>query len=86
MPHQLQFFLMRNKVCQELGASLEVALSIPRQMENEKDVREFVKASETRTIWRAMKLVVLGSARVGKTTLLNALKGTVEPGSQKVFV
>lgn len=33
---------------------------------------------------RAMKLVVLGNGRIGKTTLINAMKTAIDPDFNKV--
>jgi len=44
---------------------------VPRHLLNESFLIELMKNSEE---WRAMKLVVLGNGRIGKTTLLQSLK------------
>ncbi len=61
--------------------------SVPRNVNmKEEEMRNFVEqliaGSEQ---WKAMKLVVLGNGRIGKTTLLRAFDQLLPGSSQKVF-
>lgn len=71
---QAKWFGERNKICNKMKASQAQGNSIPHNMKKE-DIPQFLadlqKSSEE---LRAMKLMVLGDGRIGKTTLLNAMK------------
>lgn len=68
----VRWFVDRNKICKELGASKMIIDSIPLAYNDIKSfVQEAMKQSE---VWKTMKLVVLGHGRIGKTTLLHQLR------------
>src|SRR5271163_3222238 len=69
------WFATRNKICNSLGAGTLLRNSIPQRLEKDEDIRAFVRElMESSEELRAMKLVVLGHGRIGKTTLLQAMK------------
>lgn len=73
----VQWFLERNKVCKDFGASKLLLHSIPLSLPKDK-IREFVRESiHNSEVWKTMKLVVLGHGRIGKTTLLHQLRASV---------
>jgi hypothetical protein len=82
----LRWFSLRNKVCNSLGGIGKAQRnSIPQSLEKEGDIRAFLKElMEGSKDLRAMKLIVLGDGRVGKTTLLNAMKAVLEPKHHQV--
>lgn len=64
-----------NRICNSLGVGLEFRNSIPRSMENVEDIKTFVEQLMVNSSeWRAMKLIVLGHGRIGKTTMLSTLR------------
>eukprot|EP00026_Physarum_polycephalum_P001439 Phypoly_transcript_01440.p1 GENE.Phypoly_transcript_01440~~Phypoly_transcript_01440.p1 ORF type:complete len:1130 (-),score=207.03 Phypoly_transcript_01440:9-3374(-) len=78
------WYAVRNKICNMLGAGKILRNSIPHHLTKDRDVRAFVtelmKSSEE---LRAMKLVVLGNGRIGKTTLLHAMQKILDPNFQQ---
>ena len=80
----ISWFTERNRICNEMKASPAQRNSIPNNMDPDdmsKFIEELMKNSEE---LRAMKLVVLGDGRIGKTTLLNAMRSILDPGAHKV--
>lgn len=72
-------------MCKEMRATKLHRNSIPRNLYEEKDIRQFVSALMSNSEeFRAMKLVVLGNGKIGKTTLLRALKEVINPDSNQV--
>jgi hypothetical protein len=68
-----------NHVCNELKASKKLRSGVPQSIgkyEIQKYLRELMKSSEE---WHAMKLVVLGHGRIGKTTMLTKLHSILTP-------
>lgn len=70
-----------------MGASLHYRDSVPQHLRTEQDMAAFVKElmANNNEEFRAMKLVVLGNGRVGKTTLLCALKKLLDPNFNGVM-
>ena len=68
--------LQLNKICKEVGVvSAYIRNSIPEKLTNESDIRDYLHLMKEDSIeWNAMKLVVLGHGRIGKTTLIQTLK------------
>ncbi len=61
--------------------------SVPRRIDMSKDemknyVEQLMKGSEQ---WKAMKMVVLGNGRIGKTTLLHSFDQILLPSPSKVL-
>lgn len=80
----LEWFINRNNVCKELGAEEEDRNSIPPHLKSRDEMRKFLfELRRGFEEWRAMKLVVLGHGRIGKTTLLHALKGLLKQNPNK---
>lgn len=73
-----QWYTERNRVCKELGLGREHCNSVPLKMPKDQ-IRSFFKEFETKSEeWKAMKLVVLGNGRIGKSTLVHKLKDHVK--------
>jgi hypothetical protein len=80
----IKWFTNRNEICNKMKASKVQIKSIPQNMKKE-DIQEFIKdLMKSSNELRAMKLVVLGDGRIGKTTLLNSMKLILDPDSHKV--
>jgi hypothetical protein len=80
----IEWFVERNRICNEMKVSKEQKNSIPRNMKP-KNFQHFLKElRENSKELRAMKLVVLGDGRIGKTTLLNAMKSILDMTEPKV--
>jgi hypothetical protein len=81
----IEWFAQRNKICNKMKASKVQINSIPQNMKEE-DIQEFMEdLMKSSDELRAMKLVVLGDGRIGKTTLLNSMKLILDPDSHKVL-
>jgi len=67
-----------NRLCEELDLGKMQRNSVPLAADDEASMRQSLEAmKESSEEWRAMKLVVLGHGRVGKTTLLHKLKSFI---------
>jgi hypothetical protein len=82
----VKWFALRNKLCNSLGGVGKAQRnSIPQSLEQEEDIRAFLKElMEGSKDLRTMKLIVLGDGRIGKTTLLNAMKSVLDPKHHQV--
>jgi hypothetical protein len=82
----IRWFALRNEVCNSLGGVGKAQRnSVPQSLELEEDIQAFLKElmSGSKDL-RTMKLIVLGDGRIGKTTLLNAMKAVLEPDHHQV--
>lgn len=80
-----RWYVDLNYMCKELGLGLADRNSVPPHLKTKDQIRAFLL--ELRSgfeEWRAMKMVVLGHGRIGKTTLLTAIKSLLQQLS-KVF-
>lgn len=76
----IQWYTLCNKICHKLGANIQFRNSIPKNLKTETPITSFIQQLMSKSSeWRAMKLVVLGHGRIGKTTLLSVLHSVVDP-------
>ncbi len=61
--------------------------SVPRRPDMTADeMRQFIQQlMEEAEEWKAIKMVVLGHGRIGKTTLLHAINQIMDPSSVQVY-
>lgn len=69
-----------------MGASKIQRNSIPQHLQDN-DIKEFLsQLMKSGEEFRAMKLVVLGNGRIGKTTLLHTIKKILDESFDKVRI
>jgi hypothetical protein len=62
-------------VCKEMGVGIEIRNSVPEYLDTREKMRKFLQELQRDyEEWRAMKLIVLGNGRIGKTTLLHTIR------------
>lgn len=80
----MKWFVERNRICNELKANMVMRNSIPQHLPVG-EMRQFLYAlMKNSEPLRSMKLVVLGHGRIGKTTLLNAMRNILDANNHKV--
>lgn len=72
-----EWYTTRNQVCKSLGLSKAHFNSVPLNLP-EGQIKSFLEAAKRSEPWKAMKLVVLGHGRIGKSTLVHRLKEHVK--------
>lgn len=64
-----------NQVCKEFHIGEEDRKSAPPHLKTKEEMENFFfELQQGFEDWRAMKLVVIGHGKIGKTTLLHAIK------------
>lgn len=70
---RLEWYCKRNRTCKDLGLEKAHRDSVPLNLPIDQ-MRSFLEAAKKSEPWKAMKLVVLGHGRIGKSTMVHRLK------------
>lgn len=83
----IKWYISLNHVCIKLNADRIFRNSVSKDLQTEVEMHSFLTELMAKSEeWRAMKLVVLGHGRIGKTTLLREIKHSLDPQSPRVYL
>lgn len=81
-----RWYSMLNRICIDIGAGPLLRRSVPPGRMQEEDIQKFLQELKVKSEpWKTMKIVVLGHGRIGKTTLLAAIRKLIAATFQEVI-